>query len=661
MVTLMVLCLVIIAALPIASTSDAYRYYATSDPYPASSALIVRHYQVGYYDDGVWLLLKTNREAMVTVDDAAWQPHSSWYNQGNGTWLHLFTSNDRSSGHRSLNVTAVQTDYTVGDSRLFEQSKYLSFNISIGYVGLTYWQLNVVNPEVEGRSVSYQEVQDITIYERTHVYMEADVSGHPMTPGGVVYPVWGNWEQTVVPIDVPDEFLVVPRGTSADSKSFYAYTERWLGVGTHHFELKIVYWLRTPDTFLHGETIIIDFNITVLPDPIIVSSPASDIIDGDYFLYAPESDGRRCDITWNAAYPVPTGLGIHRITQPDGQIREIVYGTPSGSFVLSFMAEAVNQRRHYQTVIVNVHPLLTQRLIGPTLMNEGDWAAIITTTGPANVSIEGLPDTVTVTTQSDTVHHLTGNLSAGTYEVTVRAVSDYVRTQYSNVTYVIRVLPSLEFVSSPVLEGTANHPWEYSPQLNDVDSNITVLDAPDWMTFENGTLSGTPPEPGVYNVSLRGLREDPFDQAYQVFTITVGYDGLSPIAAFSTNRQQLTVQFTDRSWGASSWHWDFGDGMNSTERNVSHTYAANGTYAVTLTVANDHGEDFFTKTFFVKVGAMDEDDREDGPVNVGLGFQWALLLIVPIAACAIGYHRTRNRLLLASMLVLLAILAVLML
>ncbi|MEI6949270.1 PKD domain-containing protein [Paraflavisolibacter sp. H34] len=42
-------------------------------------------------------------------------------------------------------------------------------------------------------------------------------------------------------------------------------------------------------------------------------------------------------------------------------------------------------------------------------------------------------------------------------------------------------------------------------------------------------------------------------------------------------------EFTDKSTGAASWSWDFGDGTTSTERNPVHTYAAKGTYKVTLT------------------------------------------------------------------------------
>lgn len=39
----------------------------------------------------------------------------------------------------------------------------------------------------------------------------------------------------------------------------------------------------------------------------------------------------------------------------------------------------------------------------------------------------------------------------------------------------------------------------------------------------------------------------------------------------------------------SSWHWDFGDGTNSTAQNPSHTYSNNITYTPTLIVTNNNG------------------------------------------------------------------------
>ncbi len=54
----------------------------------------------------------------------------------------------------------------------------------------------------------------------------------------------------------------------------------------------------------------------------------------------------------------------------------------------------------------------------------------------------------------------------------------------------------------------------------------------------------------------------------------------------------LQIAFTDTSTGdVTSWDWDFGDGNGSTAQNPTHTYASNGTYAVTLIVSGPCGSD----------------------------------------------------------------------
>lgn len=66
-----------------------------------------------------------------------------------------------------------------------------------------------------------------------------------------------------------------------------------------------------------------------------------------------------------------------------------------------------------------------------------------------------------------------------------------------------------------------------------------------------------------------------------------------PEAGFSFATQNLSVDFTDSSSDADglvvSRNWDFGDGQGATGTNPDHTYAAAGTYAVTLTVTDDDG------------------------------------------------------------------------
>ncbi|MCB9184694.1 MAG: PKD domain-containing protein [Flavobacteriales bacterium] len=79
------------------------------------------------------------------------------------------------------------------------------------------------------------------------------------------------------------------------------------------------------------------------------------------------------------------------------------------------------------------------------------------------------------------------------------------------------------------------------------------------------------------------------------YAAIVSQNTAPPEAAFSatpTITCDGVVQFTDQSTNIpNSWVWDFGDGSSSTEQNPLHTYAALGTYTVTLTASNDFGGD----------------------------------------------------------------------
>ena len=58
----------------------------------------------------------------------------------------------------------------------------------------------------------------------------------------------------------------------------------------------------------------------------------------------------------------------------------------------------------------------------------------------------------------------------------------------------------------------------------------------------------------------------------------------------------LEVTFTNFSQHATSYEWDFGDGIGtSTEENVTYTYADGGVFTVTLTATNEAGSDEYTK------------------------------------------------------------------
>lgn len=68
-------------------------------------------------------------------------------------------------------------------------------------------------------------------------------------------------------------------------------------------------------------------------------------------------------------------------------------------------------------------------------------------------------------------------------------------------------------------------------------------------------------------------------------------------ASFTVNLDSLTshpflYHFLDNSSGdINTWHWDFGDGQTSTERNPSHQYDTEGNYQICLTVSNTNHPD----------------------------------------------------------------------
>lgn len=66
--------------------------------------------------------------------------------------------------------------------------------------------------------------------------------------------------------------------------------------------------------------------------------------------------------------------------------------------------------------------------------------------------------------------------------------------------------------------------------------------------------------------------------------------GKAPVANFTYATDGLTVTFTNSSTDATSYLWNFGDGTTSTETSPVHSYSAADDYKVTLTAANDAGD-----------------------------------------------------------------------
>ncbi|GAB2913870.1 S8 family serine peptidase [Rheinheimera gaetbuli] len=87
-------------------------------------------------------------------------------------------------------------------------------------------------------------------------------------------------------------------------------------------------------------------------------------------------------------------------------------------------------------------------------------------------------------------------------------------------------------------------------------------------------------------------------------------DPVAPVADFSYSVSGLTVTFTDMSTDADndiqSISWDFGDGNSSTDALVTHSYAAAGSYNVSLTATDSTG----LSNTVVKSVTVNEADSE---------------------------------------------------
>ncbi len=99
---------------------------------------------------------------------------------------------------------------------------------------------------------------------------------------------------------------------------------------------------------------------------------------------------------------------------------------------------------------------------------------------------------------------------------------------------------------------------------------------------------------GTYTVSLTVTSSAGLDSLEQIGYIIV--EEPAPLASFTNDVSQgpspLTVNFSDTSTlNITGWSWDFGDLGTSSQQNPSHTYAAPGTYSVSLSATSAGGSD----------------------------------------------------------------------
>ncbi len=167
------------------------------------------------------------------------------------------------------------------------------------------------------------------------------------------------------------------------------------------------------------------------------------------------------------------------------------------------------------------------------------------------------------------------------------------------------VAPVASFTGTPV---SGNAP------LNVVFTDASTGSPTGWSwTFgDGGTATTQNPShtytaAGTYTVALTVSNAAGSNTQTRTGYITVT-TGSAPTANFvgtpTTGTAPLAVTFTDQSTGSpTSWSWTFGDGGTATTQNPSHSYAAAGTYSVSLTATNAYGNNTFTRTGYITVTA----------------------------------------------------------
>ena len=150
--------------------------------------------------------------------------------------------------------------------------------------------------------------------------------------------------------------------------------------------------------------------------------------------------------------------------------------------------------------------------------------------------------------------------------------------------------PSFDFTDGSTTTGTVTYAWDFG------DGNTSVQQNPTHTYVDNGT----------YTVWLTITDDCGVDSVSMMVTVNNGCT--DPVADFTQSGSEPTFTFTDASTSITNttYSWDMGDGTTYATQDVTHTYTANNTYTVTLTVTDDCGTHTTTQTVTVStIGLLD--------------------------------------------------------
>jgi len=187
----------------------------------------------------------------------------------------------------------------------------------------------------------------------------------------------------------------------------------------------------------------------------------------------------------------------------------------------------------------------------------------------------------------------------GFYPTALLATSNFGCTE--TVTHQVEIFPLPQISYTPI-------PNEGCQPLTVVFDNQTTIpngyniasyqwDLGQGITSSQANPQTVYPDSGLYDVRLIATSTKGCDDTLIVVDAVDVWP--RPIAGFSADKEEYImffprVDFSDESFGATEWLYDFADGSISLDQNPSHEYQEAGNYQVIQTVNNDYGCDDVT-------------------------------------------------------------------
>lgn len=186
--------------------------------------------------------------------------------------------------------------------------------------------------------------------------------------------------------------------------------------------------------------------------------------------------------------------------------------------------------------------------------------------------------------------------SGGSYTVSLVATDDDGATATTSKTITVTAPVANKAPTAAFSQTCTGLSCNFTDGSTDTDGTVTKWS---WTFGDGGTTTTRSPghtytSGGTYTVKLEATDDDGATaSSSKAISVSAPTANKAPTAGFVVTCNKLSCRFTNRSTDSDgtvvAWKWTFGNGTTATAVNPSKTYAAAGTYTVTLRVTDDDG------------------------------------------------------------------------